>query len=240
MAFVSIEALALSENQVGVALSSGRLDGGHIGLAFISSKDGPKLMHLAFHRRLLVDNIPVAHPQCWVVSILDIPKGAAKAVSAGIRSVATRLPIINYGIDFIAAKGSFVRGLYKAPKGSDGLTCSSFVVDVLRSVGVNLIDDSTWKASEENVEWGNKVVELLTSFGASAEHIESVKSNSNGLRLIPFEVGAAADAARHAWPLAFENATAAAVFAKAELEVCCPLPLPKVSAIVPSSPTAGV
>ena len=158
MPFVRLDPTSFSKEEIVVALTHSRLGGGHVGVAF-HSKDGPRLFHLNWHVDLKLDEFPVAG--CWTSVAVALPNKTAKQVVAVIRGIAQRMPKINYGVNFIAAKGSFKDRRYCAPKDSDGLTCASFVVEVLLHAGVDLIRRETWEKSAANEDWGNRVVRGL-------------------------------------------------------------------------------
>jgi hypothetical protein len=223
MTFARIEGVQLSPEQVGVAISHSPLGGGHIGLCFHSGKNGLQLLHLAWHRNLRVEAIPADIRICWVADIIDIPTSAAKQLVALMRFVSSRKPHIGYGINLFKAKGSFdARGIYSAPVGSDGLTCATFVVEVLRSASINLVDESTWAFSQANVNWGVSVCRALADSGVAASHVDSVKSNISGFRMRPFEVAGVAQEANASWPVNFQHAQTCATRAEQELLAYCP------------------
>ena len=196
MTFAKIQDVQFSPDQVGIAISHSLFDGGHIGLCFHAGKNGPHLLHLAWHRTMRVEAIPSDINICWVADIIDIPTSTAKQLVALIRFVSSRKASIGYGINLFKAKGSFdANGMYTPPVGSDGLTCATFVVEVLRSAAIDLVDVSTWVHSQANVIWGQGVVRALEELGADASHVASVKSNINGFRMRPFEVAGAAQEA---------------------------------------------
>jgi hypothetical protein len=160
---------------------------------------------------------------CWISSPLNIPSGASKAIVALARTVASRGATINYGINFIAAQGSFsANGTYKPPKGSDGLTCATFVVELLRAGKVDLVKSSDWKAYEANVAWANLVCQYLEkTVNIDMDHINAVRSNINGLRMRPFEVAGAAGIDPRCWPVDFEDVQAPAADVANQLRNTC-------------------
>ena len=165
MAFANLTAVAFSRDQVAIAVTNTDFGSdGHIGIGFHSAKAGPKVLHLAWHQMLRVDSVPSDLKRCWAANPLEMPQSASKQLVALIRSIAARGPSINYGIDFVAAKNSFTaNGTYKPGKRSDGLTCASFVVEVLRAGAVKLVNEHTWKDLPENIEWGNAVCKALAA-----------------------------------------------------------------------------
>ena len=226
MALANLNTVQFTKDQLAVAVSHSHIGAGHIGLAFHSAKNGPQVLHLAWHRKLEVDAIPGGLKTCWAASILGVPPSASKQLVAFVRAVATRGATINYAVDFIASKGSFSpNGNYKPPKNSNGLTCASFVVEALRGGMVNLVKDSTWRADPANVAWGHAVCDELMKT-ADADHIASVRKSLNGLRMRPYEVAGAGELGRARWPANFDEVQAPAAVVGAELLPICPLPIP--------------
>lgn len=209
----------LPENGVAVALSHSPLGGGHLGIIFNETGGRLRLLELRWHRDLTVTDLPVNN--CWIATSVDIPPVAAKQVVAKVRAISRKLPKINYGIDFIAARGSFQGTVYSAPKGSNGLTCSSFVLEVFRTAVVPMIQEETWQASEANVEWGNSVCDYLERTHVDEKHVQAVRSDVKGLRLIPYELAAAASLPKEQRPINYNGVQPLALQAKADLNRIC-------------------
>lgn len=222
MAFSPLGGIPFSKDQVAVAVAHSPFGGGHTGIAFHSETQGPQVLHLAWHQLLRVDTIPEAIDQgCWVADALPTPPSASKQVVAIVRKVATSLAQIDYGADFITARGSFASdGTYKPPEGSTGLTCASFVVEVLRACSIKVVQENTWQPNERNVDWANKVCDHLAK--KDPEHAEAVRKNINGLRLIPFEVAGAASSGPASWPVDYATAQTLALPVIAALCALCP------------------
>jgi hypothetical protein len=217
--------LLFGENEIAIAVSHGLFGEGHIGICFYAAKDGPKVMHLAWHEQLRINVIPTDLQNCWAAATLGVPHAASKAIVGIVRSVAARGATIRYGLNFIAAYGSFSpTGKYKPPKGSDGLTCSSFIVEVLRAARVNLVKEDTWRAEIENTAWANRVCDLLIQKGADVDHVASVRKSINGLRMRPFEVAGAARLGPSSWPADFDSVQEPAAAVRIDLNAICPPP----------------
>lgn len=224
MAVVNLTSIPFAVDQVAIAVAPSDFGGGHIGLGFHAAKTGPHVLHLAWHRTLQSHAIPQSLRLCWAAEVLNVPPSASRQLVALVRVVAARLPTINYGINFLAARGSFVSGgAYKAPKGSDGLTCATFVVEVLRAGMIDLVKTDTWRSSPSNVAWGERVcAELARTPGAGIdEHVIAVRRNVNGLRVRPFEVAGAAQLDRKQWPATFDDVQPPAEAVEAQLKAIC-------------------
>lgn len=223
MGFERLQDASFTRDQIAIALSHSSFGGGHLGIAFHSAKDGPQLTHLAWHRQFKVENVPSEITRCWICVTVELPPLASKAAVAVMRSVSKKKPLINYGIGAIAAKGSFTgNGVYHAPKGSDGLTCSTFVVEILRNAGIPLVKYETWQDNPENTAWGEAVCLALQRDGASSEHIAAVRNNIGKLRLRPYEAVGAAMLPPKQRPAEYAAVQAGAVAAEAALKEQCP------------------
>lgn len=223
-----------SKDQLAIALSHSPMGAGHIGIAFHSAKDGPQVLHLAWHIRLEVEAIPHELKTCWAAFVLPLPPIASKQVVAVTRSIARRQASIAYGIDFLTSQNSFnANGAYSPPKGSNGLTCASFVLEVLRASRIDLIKSASWRANPLNVEWGEQVCELLAKT-ASPQHVEAVRRDISGTRLRPAEVAGAALLGAKSWPADFEQVQDPASQVWTELSAVCPRPVQVVLAQPPT------
>lgn len=227
MTFSPLVEVKLTETQIAIALCASDLGGGHIGIAY-HSEQGPSVLHLAWHKKLDLIRIPEEpHDFCWISTTLDLPPLASKQVVAYIRVVESNMPTINYGTDFVASKGSFdASGTYCPPEGSLGLTCASFVLEVLRGASVDLIQSETWQPSEENKTWKAEVCTLLERYGVDQNHVDAVKNNTNGSRLRPYELAGSAMLPRDKWPTNFSLAQSLATTAENALTNFCPIACP--------------
>jgi hypothetical protein len=220
MAFGTVNNVVLSEDEIALALFHSTLGGGHLGIIFNEKGNQLKVMELGWHHTFYVSDIP--HRSCGIAIPLTLPPKAGKSVVATVRAVSRKKPKISYGIDFIASKGSFVGSVYTPPKGSDGLTCSSFVLEVLRSAAVPLIQEQTWTASDANREWAATVISFLRDSGADAKHVDAVERGVSGLRLVPFELAAAASMPLEQRPASYSDVQAIAGELRNQLNTACP------------------
>jgi len=231
MAFACAVASPIQPDQVGVAISRGRF-GTHIGLVFTDAQKTTRILHLAWHKKVVVDAYPEPSPpspQCWVTLVPDIPPTSAKAFVGYLRKVAKRQPPIRYGIGVLAAIGSFSEnGDYKAPKGSDGLTCATFVTELFRLVALKVIKEPSWPP-DVNGDWAEAVCsELSRTEGVTEEHVEAVRAGKHGIRIRPEEVGAAASSTYKGWPVPYPDASGGSAAVLQSLEGCCPQAPPTV------------
>lgn len=220
MAFGTVNNVVLSEHEIALALFHSDLGGGHLGIIFNEKGNQLKVMELGWHHTFYVSDIP--HRSCGLAIPLALPPKAGKSVVATMRAVSRKKPKIAYGIDFIASKGSFVGSVYTPPKGSDGLTCASFVLEVLRSAAVPLIQEGTWTESDANRAWAADVVRILRERGADARHVDAVERGISGLRLVPFELAAAASLPVEQRPASYPDVQQKANELRTQLNDACP------------------
>jgi hypothetical protein len=223
MVFGSVNEVVLPEHGIALALFHSDLGGGHLAILFNEKGNKLRMMELGWHHKLFVSDLP--SPKCGVAIPLALPPAAGKGVVAVVRAISRKLPKISYGIDFIASKGSFSGSVYSPPKGSNGLTCASFVLEVMRSAAVLLIHEETWEPSASNAEWAAEVVKLLREHGAEEKHIEAVEKGMSDLRLIPFELAAAASLPVEQRPAKYTAVQQIAGELRNHLNRICPLPM---------------
>jgi hypothetical protein len=224
-----------SKEQVAIAVSHSALGAGHVGIGFHSAKDGPQVLHFAWHLKLETHNIPADLQTCWAAAAMSVPLLTSKQLVAYVRVVSRRKPSIKYGLGLMTAQGSFASNAsYKQPKGNDGLTCASFVVEVLQGAMVSLVNLSSWRPDPLNLAWGEHVCTSLKSSGDA--HVAAVRANVNGLRLRPFEVAAAAGLGHKAWPADFDHVQDPAKGIESDLVVVCPVEIAAAPGLVGVQP----
>ncbi len=223
MPFESLQGATFTRDQVAIAFTRGAFGTGHLGIAFHSAHDGPKVTHLAWHQQLQVDTIPQEVQGCWACATVTLPPSASKQLVAVVRAVSKKKPQINYGLAAIAAKGSFsANGSYKPPRGSDGLTCTTFVVEVFRAASIPLVNYQNWPSDPANVAWGESVCTELARRGASQEHVDAVRKNIGGLRVRPYEAVGAALLPPNQRPAVHADVQVGAASADTALNTICP------------------
>lgn len=222
MAYVHSAALEFPKDQAAIAVSRGAF-GSHLGIAFHSVKDGVQVLHLRTHLRLSVETFAASN-MCWVASPVNLPPKASAQVVSIIRGIAKRQPNINYGLNFLKAPGSFdSNGRYKAPKGSNGLTCATFVSTLFDDLRAPLIQVATWRPTEENKAWAEGVCKFLEGQNVPADHVAAVRGNVDGLRVRPEEVAVAAEVPYADLPIDFTRASQGAPKVMEVLYAACPI-----------------
>lgn len=200
MTFVRNDQFILEKDTVAIALTPGAF-GSHVGVVFFKTNDTPVVVHLAFHKKLACEALS-AEAGKWLVCTVPLPRLRSPQVVAFFRAFLSQYPkkndhpgAVDYGLNLFAGRGAISEGGVYSPKpGFDGFTCASFVNELFRRARVGLTNVKTWTPNEINKIWGDAVVcFLLCDELASAEHVNRVKANNLGFRLLPEEVAAAAE-----------------------------------------------
>jgi hypothetical protein len=140
---------------VAVAIGAYEDGGTHSGIVYRADETGDDLrfLHLKFHYWLANDRFPAATglveglPYHLLIPHRPIPM--LKAVAFQCRRIAREKPQIPLG--FAPTRITFdSEGRMRAPIDNRGLNCSTFVLRVFESVGVRLLDESTWQHRPED------------------------------------------------------------------------------------------
>ena len=214
-----------------VAITHGML-GSHLGVAYRDSAGVARLLHLAFHRTLVVD----AYPQPdWLAARVPVDELVGAQIVSLLEGAAKLYPnprmpeSFDYGINLLAGQGSIeASGAYSPKDGCDGYTCASIIAEIFRRFGYPLVDLATWPERDVNRAWGLAIVCMLRAYGASPEHLAAVERNVSGLRLRPEEVAVAAERFRlgHASTFLELEGRSEEVMAQVQRECRAPAPPP--------------
>jgi hypothetical protein len=215
--------LSLSEDEIALAVTRGRFEW-HIGFVFCDSDRKFKFLHLAGHKKILVDTCPVSN--CALVGKLPFSKQSRRYLRYALQRIASARPSIPFGPWIAREKGTFSRdGDYIPPVDQfEGLTCATFVLEVCRGVGFKLLVESDWQVRLfEDTKWKEDICNMLADQRASKEHIERVREGFSGLRIRPEDVAATVTLwpnHKRALPFSAVDAERKAVVDYAEK--CCP------------------
>lgn len=226
----------LSPEEVALVVHHGDI-GRHIGFAVFTAKGRHQFLHLAFHKKVILEDYPLS--KCSIVGRLPFDKIGLMVLKkalwnigkkVGHKSVAIDIP---YGVNIANKKGTFTKeGLYKPPPDRDGLTCATFVAEICRGVGLQLLNEGDWAVRPEDAGWIDQICNMLADprSGADEAHIAQVRRSFTGIRIRPEEV-ASAVTLWNSSPINFGPAEAEGRNIVTKLNECCPK-LP--------TPTAGV
>lgn len=221
----------LLPDQVGIVLHRGNI-GRHLGFAVFTPKGKHEFLHLAFHKKVVLEDFPPE--KCSIVGRLPFDRVALFTLKKALwnirkkvvdKAAAVQIP---YGVNIDPAKGSFTKdGVYKPPAGRDGLTCATFVTEICKGVGLSMLNEVDWQPRAEDAQWIDQICSMLADprSGADEAHIAHVRASFNGVRIRPEEVAAAAAL----WTGDLIDCAQAELEAKsvlAKLAECCPVVLP--------------
>lgn len=154
----------------------------HAGLLYRASNGTAAVLHLGWQDRLYTD---WAWPRLWAAP--DVEPERLRSVAGMCRLIWKRYQETRRFPYAIAFKGtSFdASGKLVLSAGAQGLTCATFILAVLNSVGLNLIDEESWPIRSEE---DRRFVESL-SF-ATPTHLELLKKETEAgcRRIRPEEV----------------------------------------------------
>jgi hypothetical protein len=180
----------------------------HAGMVHRAEGEPAALLDLANDHWLR--NAPPSHRYAWIQ--LSLPAVRLPSVAAMCRLIAKRyaspaggLPYaFRYSETLFSSDGQVLLG-----RSEHGLTCATFVLAVLRSVRVELLNVSEWPHREEDVVRHGELLAMLKSDErVKKEHIEAVAGEVRCVRFRPEEVAGAASSSR--LPASFGHAEAAA------------------------------
>jgi hypothetical protein len=191
----------------------------HLGLRRSNEAHEP-VLHLAWHRDLRDQPLAdVAQRKGRILPAAAIALSLDPAVNEVLQVLTRRVAIhyanggstIAYG--FGEASATFERGTGRLTDSDAAFTCSTFVLAMLRSVGVHLIDASRWRApTAEDVRWQREIGAALVAWIAQRVHgdllhaeEERVTHDIGARRYRPTDVAAAALFGPETWPAGAEE-----------------------------------
>lgn len=111
------------------------------------------------------------------------------------------------GCEFVADGDGTYSFVAKTP--GKGVTCATFVMLVLQTVGFPLLDIETWQTRPEDIQWQECIMQTLRQHsGMTEQEADLVAQDIGSVRFRPIEVASAAQ--NEPWPVNFETATALA------------------------------
>ncbi|MDP3445701.1 MAG: hypothetical protein Q8T08_22805 [Ignavibacteria bacterium] len=163
--FFPLQSFKNNTENIAVIVGKSHFDGQlHSGIVF-KYKEEVKVIHLAFHKRLYLENESdfVSHNDGyhWVKTV-DIPLPRQIAIAAFCRRIynLSNIRPIAYGFNYensrFTNEGYFILG-----KNEIGLTCASFVLAVFHESKVPLIDISQWVSREDDATYREMVLAFI-------------------------------------------------------------------------------
>jgi hypothetical protein len=118
---------------------------------------------------------------------------------------------IPYGLKFRDTKfnseGDFTLG-----SGENGLTCATFVVSFLDSMGVQLVDLSSWEQRDTDHDWKVAVISFMNNSGIPLAHIANVAAEELNFRVRPEEVAVSSNFDENNLPATYNQCLTPASF----------------------------
>jgi hypothetical protein len=163
-----------------------------------------RFCHFADHYDLRGE---IAHdPYLWADAGLD--PANRRFVAAWVGNLHINKDNIPYGLDSAGCCFDVATGEFITPPIGKGLTCSTFITTVLRSLGFDVLKEKEWPERPEDTAFGQKVVEMLVAAHADGDHVKAVKADIGAQRFRPEEVVGATTLST--WPVGFTDARAVA------------------------------
>ena len=178
----------------------------HSGLLYRVDDGGPRISHLAWHFDLRDE--PANDPYLWADVGLD--EDNSRMVAAWLYARHNSPSDIPYGIDSAGACFDKTTQEFIPPPLGKGLTCSTYIVAVLKHLGFSLLLESSWPADrQEDHSWQQAVIDKMKEGQASAEYVASAEKDVGAKRYRPAEVVGAATLSSP-WPVTFVDAASVA------------------------------
>lgn len=147
----------------------------------------------------------------WLHATMDLEPHDAIALSgylSGIAQTNDKDPPILYGMVWRGVQGCFdSKGKYTKPDSIDGLTCATFMSEVIGHMFGETVDFQNWPLPDaKDLEWkAEKLTKLRAKIGRpnalSAEQIDEMENIPKWRRLRPAHMAVGAAAGRSKWPM---------------------------------------
>ena len=188
---LGLAALAIRQTQPGQR---------HTGIVYRVDDSGAVfLLHLAWNYRLVSEAFSA--PYLWVQTSLPIRE--QRYVAGLCALIADRQPGIPYGLERSGVSFDVSTGDILVSEQGKGLTCASFILAVMQTVGLTLLKEDEWPL-DNNDEWQRWVIEMLHKTKASQAQIDAVERDVGSRRFTPEEV--VASSTDSPWPIGLDRA----------------------------------
>jgi len=200
----------------------------HVGILY-RKNDQLRVCHLAWHC-MLVDQLAsetTSYQFDWVK--IAIPDTPLRNIVSFLELIANSSNGDEIPYSFLGQTQPFDRetGRYNpSVHEGDGLTCATFVLEVFKCLGLELLDESSFEERPEDLDWQRKIVSWLRRSDVDDYHLSKLENSKLAKRFRPEEVAAASGEEK--LPLQFAEAASKGVALVAELHNCCPFEVPRV------------
>lgn len=175
----------------------------HVGILYLSTRNEVKFAHLAFHKDLRNDSLPLEDEYFWEDCrwLMQDGMDSVAQLIADFIEACVQTNEIPYGPNPpVDAFDAFGRYQPKNPR--EGLTCATFVSEIFSSVGFPVVELNTWRSRDEDNSWWHDIESLLKR--SAPDRASELAGVQLSFRLRPDEV--AVSATNVETPLQFDDA----------------------------------
>ena len=169
----------------------------HVGLLFVDPTGATREFHFIDDNKIINEVLKPTKPVFHAPIGFDEMNALAFASFLSALVAKGKLPNIKYGLDWGAVLGSFDEdGNYRfdGKEGDPGMTCASFVSELISNRGLRLVDFSQWPENEQrDLEWRRAKLDTLRDKpGYTPERIAAMEGINPFVRIHPAEAAAVA------------------------------------------------
>ena len=174
--------------RVGIVVSLNRRASlSHCGVAYNVHND-LRILHLATHKDIRVDDewgyflvwVKPTFPAALQDALIPFFEVIEKKINAGDYHIPYGFKYENYST--FDGNGDLILG-----KGSKGLSCSTYVITLFHSIGIDLVDIKNWPSREEDLPWYAFIINIFERNGMSNNLIANLKQEIGVPRFRPEE-----------------------------------------------------
>lgn len=216
---------------IGIWVSKSGAD--HVGVTYkISSQNGRALgvesdavasdlksNSQSFELHFLDDDKILNDPVDWstttkqrLVAVVEVDEFAKISFPVYLHTTVAKSSL-RFGIDWLGNIGSIdENGVYVPPVERPGFTCATYLCEVFRSHGLEVVNEHTWpKNAPESENWLQKLRARFKQKSDRQLTIKNIEDTQPVVRLMPAEFAGAASFGSDAWPVSRIDANAIAL-----------------------------
>ena len=174
--------------KVGIVVSlSRRMHLSHCGVAY-NIHHKLKIIHLATHKDVRVDD-EWGHFLIWVKPKMPAMLQESlipffEVIESKINAGAYHIP---YGFKYENFSSFDGNGDLVLGTGSKGLSCSTYVITLFHSIGIDLVDIGNWPSRPEDLPWYYEIIQLFANNGMKSEFLNNLIKEIGAPRFRPEE-----------------------------------------------------
>jgi hypothetical protein len=176
----------------------------HVGFLY-EREDGTHWhCHLAWE--LILRNVPATiDDRCWVN--INIPPQILELLAAALELMDQNAAIIPYDIRYSSSAEYFDATTWAYHSHEPGLTCSTFILALLRGFRLELFEVSSWPGRPSDNADLEFLIRQLELRGVNSGRVAAMRANHQGIRFRPEEV--CGSVSESFWPVPFATAETA-------------------------------